>query len=63
MLENLKFDKVVFIDIETVSQKSSYNGLSEEWKGLWEKKSAYLSKEEESPEELYEKGLGSRVQR
>ena len=55
MLENLKFDKVVFIDIETVSQKSSYNGLSEEWKGLWEKKSAYLSKEEESPEELYEK--------
>ncbi|MEQ8907757.1 MAG: 3'-5' exonuclease [Vicingaceae bacterium] len=53
MLDGLKLDKVIFIDIETVSQKPSHNQLEPDWQKLWEKKAQYLTKEEESPEEIY----------
>lgn len=53
MLDNLKLDKVIFIDIETVSQKKSYKQLTKNWKSLWDKKAAYLIKEEESSEDIY----------
>lgn len=53
MLDHLKLNKVIFIDIETVSQEESFQHLSDEWKALWEKKSTYLIKDEESPESIY----------
>lgn len=53
MLDNLKLDKVIFIDIETVSQEATFSKLSNNWKALWEKKSSYLIKEQETAEELY----------
>ncbi len=55
MLDNLKLHRVIFIDIETVSQKKEFNQLSKEWKSLWERKSSYLAREEESPESVYNK--------
>ncbi len=55
MLDNLKLDKVIFIDIETVSQKKDFNQLSDQWKSLWERKSTYLANEEETPESFYNK--------
>lgn len=56
MLDNLKLNKVIFIDIETVSQEKQFSKLSKEWKDLWTKKSAYLVEEgQEKANELYHK--------
>jgi len=44
---------IVFIDIETVPQQSSYAALSPRWKKLWDKKAARIAKDDETPEELY----------
>lgn len=55
MLDNLKLDHVVFLDIETVSQKASYQSLDPDWKKLWDKKSSFIKKEEESEEEVYQR--------
>lgn len=53
MLDNLKLNRVIFIDIETVSQKKEFGLLSKEWKALWERKSSYLANEDETPESIY----------
>lgn len=42
MLNDLKLDNVLFLDIETVSQVSDFNELDEKFKFLWEKKAALL---------------------
>ena len=55
MLDNIKLNKVIFIDIETVSQESEYKKLSKKWKDLWEKKSTYLRGEEEAAADVYNK--------
>ncbi|MEQ8625374.1 MAG: 3'-5' exonuclease [Vicingaceae bacterium] len=55
MLENINLNKLVFIDIETVSQQPNFNKLNKSWKSLWEKKSAYHLKEDQTPEEIYER--------
>ena len=48
-------NSILFLDIETVPQYSSYNELPEEWKSLWDIKAGYLirNKEEETKESLY----------
>ena len=56
MLNNLKLDKVLFLDIETVPQQSSYKDLSERMSGLWDKKAKQLTQREgvsQSAEEIY----------
>jgi len=55
MLDNIKLDKVIFIDIETVSQESEHKKLSNKWKELWDKKSTYLRSEEENAADVYNK--------
>lgn len=56
MLDKLKLENVLFLDIETVPLISKYNELSEIEKELWDKKSAYLQdREEKSSAEVYEK--------
>ena len=46
---------ILFLDIETVPQYSSYNEQPEEWKTLWGLKAQYLirNKEEETVETIY----------
>ncbi|MEP6750237.1 MAG: 3'-5' exonuclease [Bacteroidota bacterium] len=46
---------ILFLDIETASQQSSFDELTEEWKTLWKKKSEVLlrNKELETPESIY----------
>ena len=46
---------ILFLDIETVPQYSSYDGQPEEWKNLWGLKAQYLirNKEEETVETIY----------
>ena len=46
---------ILFLDIETVPQHSSYEELSEDWKELWNKKVLHLTRDdlEQSPGSLY----------
>jgi predicted PolB exonuclease-like 3'-5' exonuclease len=46
---------ILFLDIETVPQYSSYQELPEEWKPLWDVKAGYLirNKDDESVETIY----------
>jgi len=53
MLENTPSDEVLFIDIETVPQQSSYADLDDTFKHLWEKRSSYFRKSEENPGDVY----------
>lgn len=56
MLNNLKLDKVLFLDIETVPQESSYEDLSERMSSLWDKKAKQIVRKDEetqSAEEIY----------
>ncbi len=53
MLDQLKIDNVLFIDIETVPQYHDFSELDERWRLLWSKKASQLAKNQESPAELY----------
>lgn len=46
---------VLFLDIETVPQYSSYSALPENWKSLWDHKASFLirNKETETSENIY----------
>lgn len=48
---------ILFLDIETVSQYASFDGLPEEWKELWAKKAESLlrNKENLTTESVYER--------
>ena len=43
-MPSLSFTNILFLDIETVPQYSSYDQLPEDWKKLWDTKSVSLSK-------------------
>ena len=53
----IDFSKILFLDIETVSQEKTFDELSERMQGLWAKKSELIGKgdEDASPESLYER--------
>jgi len=53
MLENLKIEDVLFLDIETVPEKATYDELSDDFKHLWKLKSKFILKkyDEEVTEE------------
>lgn len=56
MLDKIKEENILFIDIETVGQSPAYNQLDEKAKDLWAKKMQWqVEKENKSAEELYEK--------
>ena len=55
MLKNLNLKKILFLDIETVSEEENYNDLSPYRQELWEQKSAYQRGEDTPPEEFYER--------
>ncbi len=46
MLDNIRLENILFLDIETVPQHSSYDELSEAERELWDKKAVFLKKEE-----------------
>lgn len=55
MLNNLKLENVLFLDIETVSQKPDFSELDDRFKYLWEKKAEILkrSKPDSTADQLY----------
>jgi predicted PolB exonuclease-like 3'-5' exonuclease len=55
MLEAILPENILFLDIETVPAAPAYDGLPEDFRALWEKKSAYLRKPEQTAEEVYER--------
>ena len=55
MLRNLDLAKILFLDIETVPEEQEYNQLSPVRQSLWEQKTAYQRKEDQSPETFYER--------
>jgi len=55
MLENTKLENVLFIDIETVPQYSDYESLPIIYQKLWEKKSIFFRKENESASDVYQR--------
>lgn len=53
---DLKINKVLFLDIETVPAQPDYSRLDEQMKKLWDRKAGHIrQKEEQSPEELYQR--------
>jgi len=55
MLNNLKLENVLFLDIETVPQLSDFSDLDERFKYLWEKKAEIIKRNrpESTADQLY----------
>ena len=55
-MAKIPIENILFIDIETVPMASQYDALDENFKSLWDKKSVYLSKnDEDDPSTLFER--------
>lgn len=55
MLHKINLRNILFLDIETVPENASFQELSEEKKELFEQKTKYQRKEDQTPEEFYER--------
>ncbi len=55
MLDNIKAEDVLFLDIETVPAVPSYDMLGPAMQMLWDKKSRQFKTPEQTPEEVYER--------
>ena len=55
MLENLKLENILVLDIETVPASPDYNSLDDRWKSLWDRKAKFLVKEDQTPDEVYDR--------
>jgi predicted PolB exonuclease-like 3'-5' exonuclease len=55
MLDNIKTEDIMFLDIETVPESSSYELLDPVFQALWEKKSKLFRTDEQPAGEVYER--------
>lgn len=55
MLDNIKVDDILFLDIETVPQSPSMDLLDPALQTLWDKKSKFFREDGQSPEDVYER--------
>ena len=55
MLDNIKVEDVMFLDIETVPESSSFENLDSLKQNLWEKKSRQFRTSDQTAEEVYER--------
>lgn len=55
MLQKINLENILFLDIETVPEKESFQELDDAKKELWEQKSRYQRKDDFTPEEFYER--------
>ncbi len=55
MLGNYDLTKILFLDIETVPQKPTFEELPDKLKEFWERKSSKFRDEEQSAEDVYER--------
>ena len=52
MLEKIRLEKILFLDIETVAQQPNFNSVDERLQKFWEQKAKYIAADE-TPEEAY----------
>jgi hypothetical protein len=55
MIEKIKLDHILFLDIETVPEEENFKLLDEEKQYLFESKTQYQRKDEFTPEEFYDR--------
>lgn len=55
MIEKIRLDNILFLDIETVPEQENFDLLDNEMKTLWELKTQYQRKEEISGEQFYDR--------
>ena len=55
MIEKVRLENILFLDIETVPEVANYSELDDEMKSLWELKTQYQRKDDFSPEDFYER--------
>lgn len=55
MLHKINLEHILFLDIETVPEEESFNILEDDKKELWAQKSSYQRKDQNTPEEFYER--------
>ncbi len=61
MIYNVRLEKVLFLDVETVAAQASYDDLDEDFQALWNIKAESIIKRgklETKPEELYDQMAG-----
>ena len=55
MLDNIKVEDVMFLDIETVPESSSYELINPAMQILWDKKSRQFRSPEQTAQDVYER--------
>lgn len=55
MLDKIKLEHILFLDIETVPQEEFFNQMDPEMQTLWEQKTQYQRKDEFSSEAFYDR--------
>ncbi len=55
MLDNIRVEDIMFLDVETVPQESQFEDVSQEMQTLWDKKSKFFREKEESAGDVYER--------
>lgn len=53
MIEKIRLDHILFLDIETVPEAENYQELDPEFRQLWEIKTQYQRRDDHSPEDFY----------
>ena len=52
-MQNIRLENLLLIDIETVSEKSTFDELNEDWQTLWQEKVQRTLPEDVTPSEFY----------
>ncbi len=55
MIDHIKVEDIMFLDIETVPQEAGFDDVSPELQELWDKKSQFFRKDDELPEDVYQR--------
>ncbi len=55
MLDHIKVEDILFLDIETVPMVGSFEDLNSSMQTLWDKKSTYFRKEDESAQAVFDR--------
>ena len=55
MIEKIRLDNILFLDIETVPEQEHFNHLDEDMQHLWEHKTHYQRKDDFSAEDFYDR--------
>ncbi len=55
MLDHIIPEDLLFLDVETVPQTSSYEEMDDESRRLWDKKAQFLIKDGQSPKDIFQR--------